>query len=68
MNTGHPVPPAGGFKLRFLGANATATDSCYVIEGVAVNAEVVQLSAASAHADAGEILDWLRAAPSPPHA
>lgn len=35
-------------------------------EEVAVNAEVVQLSAASAHADANEIIAWLRSAPKPP--
>lgn len=35
-------------------------------QDVTVNAEVVQLSAASAHADAGELLAWLRAAPKPP--
>lgn len=35
-------------------------------EDVVVNAEVVQLSSASAHADAGEILTWLRSAPKPP--
>ena len=35
-------------------------------QDVPVRAEVVQLSAASAHADAGEIVDWLRSAPRPP--
>ena len=33
---------------------------------VQVGAEVVQLAAGSAHADAGEILAWLRSAPKPP--
>lgn len=33
---------------------------------VAMGAEVVQLSAASAHADGDEVIDWLRAAPQPP--
>jgi metallo-beta-lactamase family protein len=33
---------------------------------VQVGAEVVQLAAGSAHADAGEILAWLRSAPTPP--
>lgn len=33
---------------------------------VHVGAEVVQLAAGSAHADAGEILAWLRTAPTPP--
>ena len=31
-----------------------------------MNAEVVQLAAGSAHADANEVLDWLRTAPRPP--
>lgn len=35
-------------------------------QDVPIRAEVVQLSAASAHADAGEILDWLRLAPRQP--
>ena len=35
-------------------------------QDLAVNAEVVQLAGASAHADADEILDWLRSAPRPP--
>lgn len=35
-------------------------------EDVAVNAEVVQLTSASAHADGNEILSWLRSAPKPP--
>lgn len=35
-------------------------------QDVAINAEVVQLASASAHADAGEVIDWLRAAPHPP--
>lgn len=35
-------------------------------QDVPVNAEVVQLSGASAHADANEILDWLRSAPRAP--
>jgi len=33
---------------------------------VAVNAEVAQLQSSSAHADAGQLLDWLRAMPAPP--
>ncbi len=35
-------------------------------EEIAVNAEVVQLSAASAHADGDETIAWLRSAPKPP--
>lgn len=33
---------------------------------VGVNAEIVQLQSASAHADAGQLLTWLRTMPSPP--
>jgi metallo-beta-lactamase family protein len=33
---------------------------------VAINAEVVQLAAGSAHADADEVLAWLRSAPRQP--
>ncbi len=33
---------------------------------VAVHAEVVQLQSASAHADASQLLAWLRTMPSPP--
>ena len=33
---------------------------------IAVHAEVVQLQSASAHADAGQLLDWLRSMPSRP--
>ncbi|KAF1710743.1 MBL fold metallo-hydrolase RNA specificity domain-containing protein [Pseudoxanthomonas sacheonensis] len=36
-------------------------------QDVPIRAEVVQLSAASAHADADEILAWLRQAPRRPH-
>ncbi len=32
-----------------------------------VRAEVVQLQSASAHADASQLMDWLRALPRPPH-
>lgn len=55
---------AGGTRGASLAAGAKSV-RIYGQE-VAVNAEVVQLSAASAHADAGEILDWLRAAPRAP--
>ncbi|MGB4361405.1 MAG: MBL fold metallo-hydrolase [Rhodoferax sp.] len=34
---------------------------------VEVNAEVVQLESASAHADANQLLAWLRTMPQPPH-
>jgi metallo-beta-lactamase family protein len=36
-------------------------------QDVAVRAEVVQLQSASAHADASQLMDWLRAMPHPPH-
>jgi metallo-beta-lactamase family protein len=45
---------AGGRSLRIFG------------QDVPVNAEVVQLGAASGHADADELLAWLRSAPRPP--
>ena len=45
---------AGGRSLRIYG------------QDVAVRAEVVQLGAASAHADADELIAWLRAAPQEP--
>lgn len=35
-------------------------------EEVAINAEVISLQSASAHADADELLTWLRSAPRPP--
>lgn len=35
-------------------------------QDVAINADVVQLSGASAHADGGEVIEWLRGAPRPP--
>ena len=33
---------------------------------MAIRAEVVQLASASAHADGGQIIDWLRASPQTP--
>ncbi len=36
-------------------------------QDVPVRAEVVQLASASAHADASQLMDWLRALPQPPH-
>lgn len=55
---------AGGTR----GAAIVAGASTVRIYGqdVPIRAEVVQLTAASAHADAGEILDWLRSAPRQP--
>jgi metallo-beta-lactamase family protein len=55
---------AGGTR----GASLARGDREVRIYGVdvAVRAEVVQLQSASAHADADELLAWLRAAPVPP--
>ncbi|MHB8911555.1 MAG: MBL fold metallo-hydrolase [Lysobacter sp.] len=55
---------AGGTRGAAIAAGARAVR--IFGQDVAINAEVVQLSAASAHADGGEVLDWLRAAPHPP--
>ena len=55
---------AGGTRGAAIAAGARAVR--IFGQDVAINAEVVQLSAASAHADADEVLDWLRAAPRPP--
>lgn len=55
---------AGGTRGAAIAAGAS-TVRIYG-QDVPIRAEVVQLAAASAHADAGEILDWLRSAPRPP--
>lgn len=55
---------AGGTRGAAIAAGAS-TVRIYG-QDVPIRAEVVQLSAASAHADAGEILDWLRQAPHQP--
>ncbi len=55
---------AGGTRGAALAAGARSIR--IYGEEVPVGAEVVQLAAASAHADADELLDWLRAAPRPP--
>jgi metallo-beta-lactamase family protein len=61
-----PVAP-GRFSLQFLGANATVQKQLRIFgQDVQVRAEVVQLAAGYAHADAGEILAWLRSARTPP--
>ncbi|TNF61157.1 MAG: MBL fold metallo-hydrolase [Burkholderiales bacterium] len=59
--TGYQAPGTRGASLA---ANAPTLR----IHGqdVPVRAEVVQLSSASAHADAGQLLDWLRALPAAP--
>ncbi len=55
---------AGGTRGASLAAGAKSIR--IYGEDVAVNAEVVQLTSASAHADGNEILSWLRSAPKPP--
>lgn len=55
---------AGGTRGAAL-SNGAKTLRIYG-QDVAVNAEVVQLAGASAHADANEILSWLLSAPKPP--
>jgi len=55
---------AGGTRGAALAAGARSIR--IYGEDVAVAAEVVQLSAASAHADANELIAWLRSAPRPP--
>ena len=55
---------AGGTRGAAL-ANGAKTIRIYG-EEIVVNAEVVQLTSASAHADANEILSWLQSAPKPP--
>jgi metallo-beta-lactamase family protein len=55
---------AGGTRGAAL-ANGARSLRIYGQE-VPVGAEVVQLSAASGHADAGELLAWMRSAPRPP--
>lgn len=55
---------AGGTRGAAIAAGAS-TVRIYG-QDVPIRAEVVQLSAASAHADMGEILDWLRLAPRQP--
>jgi metallo-beta-lactamase family protein len=59
--TGFQAPGTRGAKLA-------GGDRSVRIHGrdVAVNAEVVQLQSASAHADANQILAWLRSMPTPP--
>ncbi|MFA6985498.1 MAG: MBL fold metallo-hydrolase [Arenimonas sp.] len=55
---------AGGTRGASLAAGAKSVR--IYGQDVAVNAEVVQLAAASAHADADEVLTWLRSAPRAP--
>lgn len=63
-------------SVVFAGFQAGGTRGARLVEGersirifgqdVAVNAEIVSLPGMSAHADAGQIIDWLRTAKRPP--
>jgi metallo-beta-lactamase family protein len=59
--TGYQAPGTRGEKLAS-GAKTVRIHG----HDVAVNAEVVQLQSASAHADAGQLLQWLRNMPNRP--
>jgi metallo-beta-lactamase family protein len=64
-------------SVVFAGYQAGGTRGARLVQGersirifgqdVAVNAEIVSLPGMSAHADAGQIMDWLRTAKRPPH-
>jgi metallo-beta-lactamase family protein len=60
--TGYQAPGTRGARL----ANGEKTLRIHA-QDVHIHAEVVQLEAASAHADANEVLDWLKAMPQAPH-
>ncbi len=55
---------AGGTRGAKLAAGATSLR--IYGQDVPIRAQVIQLGAASAHADADELMAWLRAAPRPP--
>ncbi len=55
---------AGGTRGAKLAAGATSLR--IYGQDVAIAAEVIQLGSASAHADADELMAWLRSAPRPP--
>lgn len=59
--TGYQAPGTRGATLSS-GARSVRIHG----QDVAVNAEVVQLESASAHADSNQLLDWLRAMPGAP--
>jgi metallo-beta-lactamase family protein len=59
--TGHQAPGTRGARL----ANGEKTLRIHG-QDVPIHAEVVQLEAASAHADGDELLQWLKAMPTPP--
>lgn len=55
---------AGGTRGRLLSEGA---ETLRIFgRDVPINAEVVQLESMSAHADASQIVDWMRSAPTPP--
>lgn len=60
--TGYQAPGTRGASLGD-GAKSVRIHG----QDVAVRAEVVQMRSASAHADASQLMDWLRALPQPPH-
>ncbi|WP_310567460.1 MBL fold metallo-hydrolase [Hydrogenophaga sp.] len=62
MLTGYQAPGTRGAALGD-GAKSVRIHG----QDVAVRAEVVQMRSASAHADASQLMDWLRALPQPPH-
>ena len=60
--TGYQAPGTRGATLANGGASLRIHG-----QDVAVRAEVAQLLSASAHADAGQLMQWLRAIPGQPH-
>lgn len=60
--TGYQAPGTRGATLASGGASLRMHG-----QDVPVRAEVVQLSSASAHADANQLMHWLRGMPTPPH-
>ncbi len=60
--TGYQAPGTRGAHLA-----AGATELRIFGQDLPVRAEVVQLTSASAHADANQLMAWLRAVPRPPH-
>lgn len=59
--TGYQAPGTRGASLA-----AGATHLRMHGQDLTVRAEIVQLTAASAHADASQLIDWLRSLPAPP--
>ena len=60
--TGYQAPGTRGATLAAGGPTVRMHG-----QDVAVRAEVVQLASASAHADANQLMAWLRSMPTPPH-